>query len=109
MNDSNQPDSSTTAPAPAAAGSTEAQGTGGLSAWRVPAALLFAALALGLSAWQWHDSRGEIAALRQELAKKLSDTDAESKESRQIAEQVRETVADAQAKLGMLESRMEKR
>ncbi len=106
MNDSNQPASSTPAPAPAPAGSTEAQGSGGWSAWRVPAALLFAALALGLSAWQWHNSRGEIAALRQELAKKLSDTDTESKESRQIAEQVRETVADAQAKLGMLESRL---
>lgn len=105
MNDSSQPGPSADAPAPAPAGGV-AQDSGGGSAWRVSLAVLVAAAALGLSAWQWHDSRGEIAALRQELAKKLADTDIESKENRQIAEQVREAVAGAQAKLGMLESRL---
>ena len=108
MNDNNQPGSATHVPSPAtaAASGTTAQDPGSGSAWRVSVAMLAAALALGLSAWHWHDSRGEMAALRQELAKKLADSDSESRENRQIAEQVRETVAGAQAKLGMLESRL---
>ncbi len=69
-------------------------------------ALLIAALALALVAWQWHTGRSEIGALRQEIAKKLADADTQGKESRIVAEQVRESVADAQAKLGMLESRL---
>ena len=64
------------------------------------------AAGLGVAAWQWYDSRSEIGALRQELAKKLADADTQSKESRIVAEQVREAVADAQVKLGVLESRL---
>ncbi|MBI3043628.1 MAG: uroporphyrinogen-III C-methyltransferase [Betaproteobacteria bacterium] len=76
-------------------------------AWRgFAAALLIAALALGLAAWVWHDSRGELGALRQDLAEKLAEADVQGKESRLIAEQVREAVADAQIKLGVLESRL---
>ena len=63
-------------------------------------------MAAALFAWQWYDTRGEIGALRQELARKLADTDTQSKESRIVAEQVREAVADAQVKLGVLESRL---
>lgn len=103
MNDSSQPDRP-----PAAAESA----AGGGAAERAPAlrrslpVLLVAALALGLAAWTWYDSRSEIGALRQELAKKLADADTQNKESRLIAEQVREAVAGAQVKLGVLESRL---
>jgi len=106
MNESSQPDS------PAAAGAAPSGGVvgrapGGKAAWQgsVPA-LLVALLALGVATWQWYDGRGEIGALRQELAKKLADADIQSKENRIVAEQVREAVAEAQVKLGVLESRL---
>jgi len=86
------------APAGAAA-STPARGGS------IPA-LLIAVLALAFAAWQWHASRSEIGTLRQEIARKLADTDTQNKESRIVAEQVRESVADAQVKLGVLESRL---
>ena len=101
MNDSPQP------PAPSVAPPAAGNAPGSRAAWRASApALLVALLALGVAAWQWHGSRGEMGALRQEVAKKLADADTQSKESRIVAEQVREAVADAQVKLGVLESRL---
>ncbi len=73
--------------------------------WRKAGAPVWiAALAAALFAWQWYDTRNEISALRQDLARKLADTDTQGKESRRVAEQVREAVAEAQVKLGVLES-----
>ena len=69
-------------------------------------ALIVALLALALAAWQWHQGRGEMGSLRQELAKKLADADTQVKESRIVAEQAREAVTEAQVKLGVLESRL---
>jgi len=106
MNDSTQPNPSTTAPQPAATGGIAARVSGDKPGSQMSVALLAAALALGLSAWQWYDSRSENAALRLEIAKKLADTDIQNKESRLVAEQVREAVANAQVKLGVLESRL---
>jgi len=107
MNDSTQTNPPSAVPGPAAPGATAQRAPGSESAWRGSApALLIAVLAFGLASWQWYDSRGEIAALRQELAKKLADSDIQNKESRLVAEQVREAVAGAQVKLGVLESRL---
>ena len=69
-------------------------------------ALVVAVLAAAAFAWQWHDHRGEMGALRLEVAKKLADTETQSRESRILSEQVRAAVADAQVKLGVLESRL---
>ena len=69
-------------------------------------ALVVAVLAAAAFAWQWQDYRGEMGALRREVAKKLSEADTQSKESRILSEQVRAAVADAQVKLGVLESRL---
>jgi uroporphyrin-3 C-methyltransferase len=102
MNESPRPDAPATGPAVAPAGKAAPPSSRGGSI----AALLLAALALALAAWQWHAGRSEIGALRQEVAKKLADTDTQNKESRIVAEQVRESVADAQVKLGVLESRL---
>lgn len=71
----------------------------GLAAW-------IATLALALFAWQWHDNRRELGELQQEFAKKLADADTQGRKGRLVAEQVREAVADAQAKLGVLEGRL---
>ena len=102
MSDSTQP-----APPSAVSGpDTPGVAAGRPPAWRILAALTVAVLALGLAAWQWHDSRSEIGVLRKEIAKKLADADTQMKESRIVAEQVREAVADAQVKLGVLESRL---
>jgi len=73
--------------------------------WFSPAVWI-AIVALAVAAWQWYESRVELRDLKQELAKKLADTDTQNKESRLVAEQVREAVAEAQVKLGVLEARL---
>ncbi len=102
MNDSTSPQQETPPVAPVAQGSSApATGRRG-SAF----ALVVALLAFALAAWQWYEGRGEIGALRHELAKKLAEADTQSKESRIVAEQAREAVTEAQVKLGVLESRL---
>jgi uroporphyrin-3 C-methyltransferase len=65
------------------------------------------AIALALLAWQWYDSRQQINALQHELARRLAAADVENKESRGVAEQVREATREAQVKLGMLEAKLQ--
>jgi uroporphyrin-3 C-methyltransferase len=69
-------------------------------------ALLVAVAALVLIAWQWHDSRAQTEALRQELARKLAEADTVNKQAKLLADQAKEASADAQVKLGVLESRL---
>jgi hypothetical protein len=45
-------------------------------------AVLIAAAALAVAAWQWHDSRHQLRAIKQELGKRPAETDTQSKESR---------------------------
>jgi uroporphyrin-3 C-methyltransferase len=66
-----------------------------------------AAIALVLLAWQWYDSRQQINALQHELAQRLAAADVENKESRGVAEQVREATREAQIKLGVLEAKLQ--
>src|SRR5688572_1767405 len=56
-------------------------------------ALVVAVLAAAAFAWQWHDHRGEMGALRHDVAKKLADSETQSRESRILSEQVRAAVA----------------
>ena len=103
MNDTPQsgPQQPATTP-PAAAAGTPARG-----GVRFPnPALLIALAAFALFAWQWFDSRGQINALQQELAKKLADVDTRNKENRIVAEQAREASGEAQVKIGVLDSRL---
>jgi len=93
------------APVTAEAAPAPARAPAGRSAAAV-AALLLAFLALALLAWQWHAGRATVDALRQDVAKKLAEGDALNKESRVLAEQAREASAEAQVKLGVLESRV---
>jgi len=88
-------------PAPAADAPTPAAPRGVAAV-----AALIAVLALLLAAWQWYQGRAELSALRQEVAKKLADADLQAKEGRLVAEQAREAVAEAQVKLGVLETRL---
>jgi uroporphyrin-3 C-methyltransferase len=70
------------------------------------AAALVALIALGVTVWQGHDTRQEMDALRQELAKKLSDADAQAKAGKQFAEQLREATREAGAKIAALEAKL---
>ena len=66
--------------------------------------VVIAAVLLG---WQWFDSRHQIGALQQELGRRLAEADAQNKESRTVAEQVREATREAQVKLGVLEAKLQ--
>lgn len=90
---------------PAAAAASAPRETGG-SGIHVGLALLIALGALALSGWQWHDSRGRMEAIRQELAKKLAEADTQARESRLVAGQMREAVREAQVKIGVLENKL---
>ena len=90
---------------PAAAVASAPRETGG-SGIHAVLALLIVLAALALSGWQWHDSRGRMEAIRQELAKKLAEADTQARESRLVAEQVREAVREAQTKIGVLENKL---
>ena len=69
------------------------------------------ALVLSLAAvfgvgWLWFEQRIELETLRQELARKLAESDTQNKESRLISQQVREATQQASVKIGVLESRL---
>lgn len=72
----------------------------------VGAALIVALVALGFSLWQMHGSRQDLDAMRQELAKRLAEADAQSRASRLTGEQLREATRDAAVKIGVLEAKL---
>ena len=91
--------------APAAAEATPANPVG--RPWyRQPLAVV-AVIAAVMLAWQWYDSRQQINTLQHELARRLAAADIENKESRSVAEQVRESTREAQVKLGVLEAKLQ--
>lgn len=75
--------------------------------WYRQPLLAVAVIAAVLLAWQWYDSRQQINTLQNELARRLAAADVENKESRSVAEQVRETMREAQVKLGVLEAKLQ--
>ena len=68
--------------------------------------LLIAALALGLAGWQWLETRDQLAAARQEIARRLSESDAAASENRARAKQAMEALEALQSRLGGLEARL---
>ena len=94
------------AAAPEPAGAPEkkavtAAGTG----WRVLAGVLIAA-ALGASGWVYYDSRLQLAATQEELARRLKGIDEDAREARAAAREAQESAREMQAKLGALEARL---
>ncbi len=71
-----------------------------------PVAIVIA-LAAVLLAWLWYDSHQQINLLQQELARRLAAADTENKQVRDVAAQVRESVREAQIKLGVLETKLQ--
>lgn len=80
--------------------------TGGGAGLASGIALLAAIAALALAAWQWHDGRGQLDALRQELARKLAEVDTQTREGQLIAKQVREAGDEVRVKIGVLENKL---
>lgn len=74
-------------------------------AWRRPAAVI-ATVALALLGWQWLETRQRLGAVQEELAKRLTDSDAVAKEGRTLARQAHEAQAALQGKVGALEAQL---
>lgn len=66
----------------------------------------FALLALGLAFWQWFETRVRLAESQQELARRLSDSDAVAKIARNDAGKALEQVLALAAGVNALEARM---
>lgn len=69
-------------------------------------ALLTAFAAFALAVWQWHDSRGQLDTLRQELAQKLAEVETQTRDGQLIAKQVRDAGDEARVKIGVLENKL---
>jgi uroporphyrin-3 C-methyltransferase len=81
------------------------------SRYRAPAflhqpALIVAAIALALLAWQWLETRSRLAGLEQVLASRLSQGDNVAQEARTLARQGGESLQTLQAKVGGLEAKL---
>ena len=69
-----------------------------------PAIALFAVIAM--FGWQWYDARLQMSGLREEMARRLRDSDADSRDARVGARQAQEAVREAQTKLSQLEAKL---
>ncbi|MFO1204491.1 MAG: uroporphyrinogen-III C-methyltransferase [Burkholderiales bacterium] len=69
-------------------------------------ALILAALALALLAWHWFAARSDAQAMRQELAQRLAEIDAQNREGRVLAQQAQEASRDIAVKVGVLEDKL---
>ena len=69
-------------------------------------ALLLALAAAALAGWQWFDSRRSFGLVEREVAKRLGEVDALSREARALAARSRDTMGDVSARLGQLETRV---
>jgi len=70
-------------------------------------ALWLAVAVLGLAlGWHWYRSNDETNSLREELARRLRESDAESREARATARLAQESVREAQTRLAQLEAKV---
>ena len=56
--------------------------------------------------WQWYESHVRMSALREELATRLHDSDADSRDARLVARQTQEAVREVQAKIAQLDAKL---
>jgi uroporphyrin-3 C-methyltransferase len=101
MNDSEQTPPSSAVPAPAEAPPPKAEGGFVSRTLRNPW-FIIALLALALAAWQWYETRSQLARTQEELARRLSESDTIAKESRALSKQGQEQLALLQGKFGEL-------
>jgi uroporphyrin-3 C-methyltransferase len=75
-----------------------ANGKSGFSPW-----LIVAVVAIGLAGWQWMETRVKLAETQQEMAKRLTDSDAAASESRTLTQQSQTQLTALQGRLDELE------
>lgn len=68
--------------------------------------LVVALLAIGLSAWQWMETRSRLAGAQEEMARRLAESDTIVKENRGLARHAQEQVDLIRGKLGELEGKI---
>jgi uroporphyrin-III C-methyltransferase len=79
---------------------------------RSPAATRFspwlpvAVAALALAGWQWFETRDKLVDMQEQVARRLAEADAGSKEDRGALKQMREQVESLQGKLGAADARL---
>ena len=61
---------------------------------------------IAMIGWQWYDARLQMSGLREEMARRLRDSDADSRDARVGARQAQEAVREAQTKLSQLEGKL---
>jgi uroporphyrin-III C-methyltransferase len=69
-------------------------------------ALLLSLVAVGVSGWQWLESRRISSGLEKDLAIRLAEIDGASRDARALSAGTRDVVRDAEARLGQLEARL---
>jgi uroporphyrin-3 C-methyltransferase len=69
------------------------------------AAVGFGLVALFL-AWLWYDSRGQMSDLREEIVRRVRDSEADSRDARFGARQAQEAMRETHAKLALLEQKL---
>src|SRR5258707_1652784 len=72
-------------------------------AWSIPPTTVAFVLGALLCVWQWYDGRSRIGALREELAQRVRESEADSRDARLAARQAQEAAREAQAKLAQIE------
>src|SRR5260370_39786471 len=70
-----------------------------------PAALGLGLLSLIL-AWLWYDSRGQMSDFREEIVRRVRDSEADSRDARFGARQAQEAMRETQARLALLEQKL---
>ena len=73
---------------------------------RINPFLLLALIFIPVMAWQWYDTRDQIAGLQHELAKRLAESDASGKESRNVAVEATEAGRRIETKVNLLEAKL---
>ena len=68
--------------------------------------LLVAVAALALAGWQWIETRQKLADTHEQVARRLAEADAGSKEDRGALKQMREQIDGLQGKLGAADARL---
>ncbi len=69
-------------------------------------ALAAIALSMALSGLTWLDSRQRIGDIREEVARRLRDVEADAREARSVARQSEESLREAQARIAQLEAKL---
>lgn len=71
----------------------------------LPVLILAVIFAVAMT-WQWYDNRSQVSELQHELAKRLAEAEAFSKESRYLAGETSEASRRTEAKVGVLEAKL---